>query len=188
MIEMEFPQKIYHELDQKLKSTDFNSGVSEAHGLLVGLACRGVAFEELQNKLYLFQLSGNEDLILLQGLFELILRDLQSSTPTFDLLLPADDVSLVIRADEISNWCGGYMQGFCHDGDYIFTDSNDTTREMLRDIMDIGGLHIDEADREESEKALMEIEEYLRVGVQLIYDETTNSDKSTALPDKNELH
>ena len=187
---MSFQQKIYQELDQKLRSTAFNSGAPEAHGLLTGLACRGVSVQELQNKLYLFQLNSDQDLILLQGLFELILRDLQSSTLTYHLLLPGDDTSPVVRTDEIANWCGGYMQGFCHDGDTAFSDSNETIREMLQDIMNMGGLYLEETSMEEAEKAMMEIEEYLRVGVQLIYDGITGIDKSgfDGVPDSDEMH
>ena len=190
MTEMVFQQKIYLELDRKLRLTSFNGGAPEAHGLLTGLACRGVTVQELQNKLYLFRLNSDQDLILLQGLFELILRDLQSSTLTYHLLLPDDDTNPVIRTDEIANWCGGYMQGFCHDGDSAFSDSNETIHEMLRDIMDMGGLYLEEASQEEAEKSIMEIEEYLRVGVQLIYDEITGIDKSGSarVPDSDENH
>ncbi len=174
MTVMAFQQQIYPELERKLKSTSFNGGAAEAHGLLSGLACRGITVQELQNKLYLFQIDRNQDSILLQGLFELILRDLQSSTLTYHILLPDDDTSPIIRTDEIANWCGGYMQGFLHDGESAFSDSNETVREILRDIMNMGGLYLEEASREEAEKSIAEIEEYLRVGVQLIYDEVAD--------------
>ncbi len=178
MTEMAFQQEIYPELDRKLRLTPFNGGAPEAHGLLTGLACRGITVQELQNKLWLFQLNSDQDLTLLQGLFELILRDLQSSTLTYHLLLPDDDTSPVIRTDEIANWCGGYVQGFCHDGEAALSNSNETTREILRDIMDMSGLYLQESSREEAEKSMTQIEEYLRVGVQLIYDEATGIDKS----------
>ncbi len=187
---MAFQQKIYLELDRKLRLTPFNGGAPEAHGLLTGLACRGVTVQDLQNKLYLFQLDSDQDSILLQGLFELILRDLQSSTLTYRLLLPDDDVSPVIKTDEIANWCGGYMQGFFHDGESAFSGSHETIREILQDIMNMGGLYLEEASREEAEKSIMEIEEYLRVGVQLIYDEITGAAQSgaTGVPDSAEIH
>ncbi len=178
MTAMAFQQKIYPELDRKLRLTPFNGGAPEAHGLLTGLACRGITVQNLQNKLYLFQFNSDQDSTLLQGLFELILRDLQSSSLTYRLLLPDDGTSPVIRTDEIANWCGGYMQGFLHDGDSAFSDSNGTIREILQDIMDMGGLYLEEASPEEAEKSITEIEEYLRVGVQLIYDEITGAAQS----------
>ncbi len=176
MTDLAFQQKIYLELDQKLRLTAFNGGAPEAHGLLSGLACRGITVQDLQNKLWLFQLNSDDpDSILLQGLFELILRDLQSSTLTYRILLPDDDSSPIIRTDEIANWCGGYMQGFLHDGDSAFSNSNETIREILEDIMDMGGLHLQQDSMEEAEKSIAQIEEYLRVGVQLIYDEITRN-------------
>ena len=179
MTEMSLQQKIYPELDRKLKATPFNGGAAEAHGLLSGLACRGVGARELHSKLYLFQLDNDQDSILLQGLFEWILRDLQSSALAYRLLLPDDDTGPVIRTDEIANWCGGYTQGFFHASD-AFPGDNETVHEMLRDIMDMGGLYLEKSDREEAEKSIMEIEEYLRVGVQLIYDEIVDIDESGA--------
>ena len=187
--EKQFQRKIYQELNNKLKSTNFKSGASEAHGLLTGLACRGIKSEQLRNKLHLFQLDNDDDLGLLQGLFELILRDLQSTTPVFNLLLP-EDTSLVEKADEIASWCAGYMQGICHDGDYIFSDSSEPVQEMLQDILDIGGLQIDVSsdDLDEDERSVMEIEEYLRVGVQFIFDETVKPDQSSVVTPSDEIH
>ncbi len=177
MTEMSFQQKIYPQLDHKLRTTPFNGGAPEAHGLLTGLACRGVTVQELRDKLYLFRLDSDQDFMLLQGLFEWILEGLQSSTLPYRLLLPDDHANPVMRVDEIANWCAGYTQGFFHDGG-AFPGSGESIDEMLRDIMDMGGLHLQQADREEAEKSITEIEEYLRIGVQLIYDEITGGNEA----------
>ena len=178
----QFQRKIYSELDEKLKASSWKSGASEAHGLLTGLACRGITATEIRNRMHLFQFSEDEDTTLLEGLFELILRDLDSSAPTFDLLLGGDEEHIVVRVDEIASWCGGYVQGFCHDGDSAIMEQSAEVQEIIQDIMDICGMEVDltnsvSHDLEEEEKAFAEVEEYLRVGVQIIFDETTGFKK-----------
>jgi uncharacterized protein YgfB (UPF0149 family) len=182
-------RKLYQDLDQKLKSSEWNSGASEAHGLLTGLACRGVGSREIGNKMYLFQISGAEEIGMLEGMFEMIVRDLESPQFVFNILIPGDDVSTMQIAEEISNWCEGYLQGFFHDGDSLLGESSDSVQELVKDITDIGGLNLDTVDESSTgESSLVEIEEYLRVGVQLIYDELVQLTDSSDRPNKSEIH
>ena len=67
-------------------------------------------------------------------------------------------------------------------------------QELLQDVMNIGGMQAgvmqpdDSTDIGEEERALTEIEEYLRVGIQLIYDETVGFTRSAELSAADELH
>lgn len=173
----DFQTKLYPDIDRKLKSTPWNAGASEAHGLLTGLACRGITASEIVNKMYLLKISDAKDVLLLEGLFDLILRDLQSDELTFNILLPAEQVDTVQRAEEISNWCEGYLQGFCYDGKPSICDRNETVGELFQDIFDITAVALEFIkDNDEDQRALIEIEEYLRVGIQLIYDEVVEKE------------
>ncbi len=169
----DFQRKLYQDIDNKLKSTAWNSGASEAHGLLAGLACRGVDTQQVGNKMYLFQVANAEEIALLESLFEFILRDLNSDQFTFNLLLPDDRAETRQKAEALSNWCAGYLQGFCHDGESIVNECSESVGEIIRDLFDIGGINPASTGsaKEQDERSLMEIEEYLRVGIQLIYDE-----------------
>ncbi len=178
----DFQTEIYPELDRKLKSTPWNGGVSEAHGLLAGLACRGIIAHGLANKMYLLRIPNTENTehaVMLEGLFDLILRDLQSDEITFNILLPAEPLSTAQKAEQIANWCQGYLQGFCYDGKPSICQHNDIVREIFEDIFHICSIELDtDAELElindnDDQKSLVEIEEYLRVGIRLIYDETT---------------
>jgi uncharacterized protein YgfB (UPF0149 family) len=182
-------RKLYQDLDQKLKSSDWNSGASEAHGLLTGLACRGVGSREIGNKMYLFQISGAEEIGMLEGMFEMIVRDLESTQFVFNILIPGDDVGTMQIAEEISNWCGGYLQGLLHDGDSLLAECSDSVQELVMDITDIGGLNLETVDGcSDDESSLVEIEEYLRVGVQLIYDELVQLTGSADHSNNTEIH
>jgi uncharacterized protein YgfB (UPF0149 family) len=139
--------------------------------------------------MYLFQISGAEEIGMLEGMFEMIVRDLESPQFVFNILIPGDDVSTMQIAEEISNWCEGYLQGFFHDGDSLLGESSDSVQELVKDITDIGGLNLDTVDESSTgESSLVEIEEYLRVGVQLIYDELVQLTDSSDRPNKSEIH
>lgn len=177
-----FERTVFSQLDRKLRDTGWGSGVPEAHGLLTGLACRGIPVAEITNKLYLFRLDSDRDSAMMEALYELIVRNLDSDSPVFDLMLPEDDESVSLRADEIGNWCSGFVQGFCHDGDLVVHQCGGSVRELIRDIMAISGMQSASPDGagagQGEEKALVEVEQYLRVGIQLIYEEMVANPKS----------
>ena len=64
-----FRAEIYRDLDRRLKASRWNSGASEAHGLLSALACLGIPGDRLRTKAWLFQLSARADIELLEGLY-----------------------------------------------------------------------------------------------------------------------
>ncbi len=191
---LHFQRKIYNDLDEKLRASGWKSGASEAHGLLAGLACRGVTSSQVANKRFLFQIDEKDDIAMLQGLFELISTDLESSEPTFNPLLADEDSASAQRIDEVANWCAGFIQGFCNDGSSVINECNDEIQELLQDIMDISGMQagtmsastVPESGEEDRE--LTEIEEYLRVGIQLIYDEMVGFTRPAVHPAADEIH
>ena len=194
-----FQARIYRDLDRRLKASPWNSGASEAHGLLSALACLGVPAERLPTKARLFQLSEAADVGLLEGMYGLILRDLQCDGFAFDLLLAdgaaddgepdnessaaneIDEIDEARRLESVADWCGGFIQGFFHDGaggknplDGISGTARDTVRESVDDILEISRVEVNLDARtagEETQKQLVEIEQYLRVAVQVIFEE-----------------
>lgn len=186
----QFQQKIYQDLNEKLKSMAWNGGASEAHGLLTGLACRGTRYDELKDILHLFQTKNVEHISLLEGMYELVVRDLESEDPTFNLLLPSENVTNKNLAFELIDWCEGFFQGYCHDGDSALKKTSDDCREMVEDIIEIGKIDVASIDNESNtdERSLVEIEEYLRMGVQMIYDENVQSPATSCSTISNEIH
>ena len=180
----QFQAEIYRDLDRRLKASRWNSGASEAHGLLSALACLGIPGEQLRTKAWLFQLSEKTDLDLLEGLYGLILRDLQSDGFEFNLLLP-DGACLdgtcsdAKSIESLADWCGGFVHGFLHDDAERLDGVPDPVRESVNDIMEISRVEVevhvdagvDAGAGEETEKQLVEIEEYLRVAIQVIFEE-----------------
>ncbi|GAB4513913.1 MAG: hypothetical protein Tsb0026_19010 [Sulfuricaulis sp.] len=90
----------------------------------------------------------------------------------FTPLLPGDEHSLAEQIESLSDWCRGYLLGLhaggVKDGQVLAGDAG----EIIRDITRISEAELDgsQADEEEA-RALVEIVEYLRVGVQLVFEE-----------------
>jgi len=165
--------EIYQELDRKLRLSRFGGGASEAHGLLSALACRGIVGERLRAKAYLLQLAEPADLNLIEGLHEMIVRDLHADGFRFNLLLPGDQASAAHQTAALADWCGGFLQGFLHDhhSQAQLAALPATVREAIDDIIAISRADAPPPPGEALERQLLEIEEYLRVATQLIYEE-----------------
>lgn len=178
---------LYEELDKRLVSSPWDGSVSEAHGLLTGLACLGITENRLADKLYLFQQLGDEESTLLEAMFGLIVQDLESDSPTFNPLLPNDEETLGKRIEELANWCSGFTLGYCHDDNQSPTRRKAAVSEVLHDILEIsamqgtGNVTHTEQESHEQERQLVEIEEYLRISIQLIYEESVT--RATHRPD-----
>ena len=167
----QFQAEIYQELDSKLKNSSWNSGAPEAHGLLCGLACRGIRDDQIRTRAWLFQMSEKSDIDLIEGMYSLILRDLQSDGFDFNLLLPDEDADLEQRIESLASWCDGFIQGFLYDGEGRLADAPDWVRESIKDIIEISQVEINNPTGEEPERQFFEIEEYLRVAIQVIFEE-----------------
>ena len=188
MTKREFQNRIFLDLEAKLRATPWNSGASEAHGLLCGLACSGVTAATIRTRGYLFQLEDETDVDIIEGMFSLAERDLQDDAFGFDLMLPPEDASQIERGEALSSWCQGFLQGLCHDNADIMRSSHPEVREALEDILQIGHIELDSNEREENERSLAELEEYLRVAVQLIYDELRPAARNDITTPSNNLN
>lgn len=164
---------LYEELGKRVVASTWDGTVSEAHGLLTGLACLGVTAPGLAAKLYLLQGLGDKETELLEAMFGVIVQDLESDTPAFNLLLPKDEEPPGLRLEELSNWCSGFVLGYCHGDGAMPAGRGETAAEVLEDMMRISAIPGTGQDAgAEQERQLVEIEEYLRVSIQLIYEES----------------
>ena len=166
-----FQQQIYNELDTKLRASPWGSGASEAHGLLAGLACAGVTAETVRTRAYLLQLSEASHIDMLEGMFSLILRELGDSGFGFNLMLPDDSYSIAERTEAVSCWCQGFLQGSFHQDTSLLQNADSEVEEAFNDILEIGHLELEpDVDSAAADGQLLELEEFLRVAVQLIFD------------------
>jgi uncharacterized protein YgfB (UPF0149 family) len=99
----------------------------------------------------------------------------------FELMLPDDDEPLEMRIEALGAWCQGFVYGLAVGGIKEDTELPEDSKELITDILEISRagyvadneaeLATDEGNSEEDEVAFMEVSEYVRMGVLLIYEE-----------------
>lgn len=151
-----------------LEQADVALGASEAHGVVIGLICAGVADDDAA----IAALGANETDPDLRDALEAARRRIAEGLAEAGLglepLLPDDERPAVQRSRALIEWCRGFVTGFYfHGRDLGASDYPEIVAEALTDIGDLA-----EASGTVGESDLSELVEYLRVAVQLIYDES----------------
>jgi uncharacterized protein YgfB (UPF0149 family) len=100
---------------------------------------------------------------------------LEAREMEFEPLLPAEDALLAARVEALGAWAQGFLYGFGAAGPFQRGVLSGEVAEVLTDFAEVaraGAVGSDSAEIEET--ALAELVEFVRVGVQLIYDELTD--------------
>jgi len=175
------------QLEDLLFNVDAALGATESHGALCGMLCAQGATEASQWMLNVLgeheetsrglQQVGKK----LLGIHKITVEQMNDSDADFELMLPDDDEPLEMRVEGLGMWCQGFVYGLAVGG--IKEDSvlPEDSKELIQDILEISRagyvadneaeLATDEEDSEEDEVAFMEVCEYVRMGVLLIYEE-----------------
>jgi uncharacterized protein len=169
----------YAELQAALGGSPGGSAAAEAHGTLCGLLCANAGdLPEawVHNTLadaeeYSFGGRGDAR-VLLEGLHGATEAALSGDEMSFGLQLPDDDASLLDRAAALAAWCNGFLYGLAARGLQPMDELPEELREILGDLSEIGRAGVAEEEAEEAgEAAYAELVEYVRVAVQLVFDE-----------------
>lgn len=88
----------------------------------------------------------------------------------FALLMPGDDEPTAERAESLADWARGFALALLRGGELKPESFSGDSAEVVQDLLKISEAEPGE-DPEEDERALVEIEEYIRVGVQLMFEE-----------------
>lgn len=184
----EKPPGSHAELDGMLQAAGAQSGAAEAHGLLCGISCAGgtVAGDE-----WLAHLLGEDNTLsaaaqhcgaALVSLQKEIIRDFNDDALAFMPLLPDDDRPLELRARELGHWCEGFLYGMALGGVRAGAPLPEDTAEMLKDFYEISHAGFaSEGTDDADEAAYLEIVEYVRMCVLLIYAELQPAPPGTRL-------
>ena len=172
------------ELEELLYRIDATMGAADAHGALCGMLCaRGtIELSEWVDHVIGEQEQGNEllhDVVhKLSELHQSTLEMMNDATGDFKLLLLDDDDPLPERVEALAAWCQGFIYGLAAGGIQEGSELPEDTAELLKDMIeisraghDVDDAGVDESDDNDDEVAYMEIEEYVRMGVLLVYEE-----------------
>ena len=176
--ELQLDGVFYVGLQARLDLNGKGFSVAELHGTLTGLTCAGWLETELDSCQALLGQDTIENSIendLLTGLMGLIRQTLDAGNLEFRLLLPGDDEPLETRAQALADWCQGCVMGLHHGDRFKTAGLDDEIAQFLSDLGQIGIVQVGNDSPEEQERALFELEEYTRLGVQMVFEEYPSS-------------
>ena len=176
----------YDSLRDSLAGAGAIVALAELHGGVCGALCAGgapAATYWLEDCLEDQELDATEELdASLANVVAASSRMLEETGFEFEPLLPGDDASLAEQAQALALWCHGFVTGLGANAPELAArgarspDSGDAAAiaEVLGDFTEISraGLSEDEAaGQDQADFALAELREYVRAGVQMVFEE-----------------
>ena len=179
--------------DLYVENRSFNPP-AELHGLLCGQFCAGIQLGHQQwlriaaEQMAVKKLNEHAEMVL-GMLYDQILDQLQDEDLTFQVLLPDDDESIIMRTEAIGQWCQGFLSGYAMGG-LREGDVSEEATAVLMDMTQIARVQADELEESnDSEKDFLEVNEYLRMAALMLFTEVTGSGDSETQPPSDEyLH
>src|SRR5690606_3756028 len=103
-------------------------------------------------------------------------RRLNETNMAFEPYLPGDEQPLDAQVRGLASWCHGFLSGLGLGGLTIdgSTDEDGTVAEIANDFAEISRAELgpeDDEDPEQAGFALAELKEYVRVSVQLLFEQ-----------------
>lgn len=167
----------YETLATLLADAEAEISAAEAHGILTGVLCAPAAAGRDAGQVAAASASidgpaADEIVGELRALTEQTERQLHDPDFGFEPLLPAEGADLGQSTEALADWCRGFVYGLLAAGVKDFRRLPDDVREFLDDVMKMCDAEVSVgAPSEEDARALAELTEYLRAGVQLVYEE-----------------
>jgi uncharacterized protein len=167
-------QATYVDIQRVLTDERALADAAEAHGTLAGCLCTAIGFR-FEDWLLEILPEGRAQPLAAATLRELYAEtagSLRAPDMEFDLLLPEDAQSIDARATALAQWCQGFLYGL---GSGAVQDAGSLPGdlgEIVRDLTEISRVGVDIAQPEESnESAYAELVEFVRVSVQVVFEE-----------------
>jgi uncharacterized protein YgfB (UPF0149 family) len=171
-----FVEPTFDALEAVLRSAGALGETAETHGEFCGLVClMGLEAQAPWVARVMDGASSQEPVGLLEALAEQTWKSLDEGDMSFSPLLPSDEGPLELRADSLGLWCQGFVHGLGVAGtpdDINPIFKTGVTGDIIRDFSEIARAAFAEEETEgEGEAAYMELVEYVRVSVQLVFEE-----------------
>ncbi|MEO8223829.1 MAG: UPF0149 family protein [Gammaproteobacteria bacterium] len=168
-------------IDTALRLAQAPTDAAEAHGSLCGLVCGlGDGGQSTWLAETLLDSQANATVAeqtgaVLKSLAVTTLAALEGAEMSFQPLLPDDAEPLVDRVDSLGQWCQGFNHGLfvaARIGDAEAELRSGNTAEIVGDFGEMAQVAVgDDEPDPDGEAAYAELVEYVRVSVQLVYEE-----------------
>lgn len=169
----------HQQLESSLHLAGLYQPSSEVHGLIVGSIANHMLTTKAPNLLELLVGKSVQEKTH-QPLFELlneIYREtseiLLENNDDYQLMLIDSETQLSVRTESLADWCRGYLFGLLQNDTVAIDQLPEDGSEIARDILAISEAGPNEVvgeENDEDEWALAELEEYVKVGSQLIFE------------------
>ncbi len=176
----------YTELSTALNQTTLKLHPSQVHGLIAGILCAGKtddAKSKSENAWENLVTGGKKSAkmhALLQTLYDVSENQLREFLFDFQLILPPDDEPLSTRAEALTLWCQGMLTGLKLVQIPIEHREAGEVTEAINDLIEIAKMNYEHVvASEEDEAAYVELVEYVRMAVILIYQDLHEVDIDT---------
>lgn len=164
----------YAELQRILGDARGLTDAAEAHGTLTGALCAAKAYR-LDDWLGEILPDGRADPLTRESCrsyFDATAQALCGIDMAFDVLLPDDEQPIAARAAALGHWCQGFLYGLGTSAIDDVTRLPGEVGEIVRDLSEITRIGVDgDESLESNEDAYAELVEFVRVGVQLLFEE-----------------
>jgi hypothetical protein len=178
--ESSLSESTYEVLTVLLNQNNLAVDAAELQGLLAGMLSGGMSMSdrEWQNAIADMFKAGerltNEIQQAAQDLFDQLGQQLLDSDFAFTLCLPDDSAPINERGSALINFVQGFMTGFgLYQND--LSQCSAEVKEALEDFAEIARMEDAMTEDEESEQALFEVEEYVRISTMLCFNELGQS-------------
>ena len=167
------------QLTQALKAVGADIEGAECHGMLCGMLASGVPFA---SSAWLTHAAGREDLSPFgpEGSGHVVWDVLKETRTAFSeghcdlrLVLPPENAGIGERAGGLVFWSRGFLSGFGLAGPLSFAELDEEARVFLEDLTRIARLDTRIEAAEENEQILTELEEFLRLGALMVFEQTS---------------
>ncbi len=176
----------YDELADALSRIGCLQEAAEVHGGLCGALCAAAPGEvDLRRILdpaedQEFQSHAPAEALLMR-LCQEAEASLEDRGMGFQPMLPDDSVPLGERVKALSQWCEGFLYGIASHRELDLDNCSEALREIVHDLTELTQASVGADDNGEvEENAYMELVEYVRVGVQIVYIEMRGSSAGEA--------
>jgi uncharacterized protein YgfB (UPF0149 family) len=168
----------YKQFAAVLNAADASYRPAEWHGLLCGLICAGRQMDGAAWFEAATQMAGKEAISapkLVEALRAICSRageQLGGDVLELELMLPDDSDELQYRTEALREWCAAFLYGLGLGGLREDAELSDEAGGFLQDLAEFCQVYHDQnATTDADEFYFLELEEYIRAGVTLLYDE-----------------
>lgn len=167
-------QSNYAQVKRLLSESRAVTEPAEAHGTLAGALCATGAYrlEDWLADILPEGAAAGAAAAQLREVYDETRAALTGTQMQFNLLMPDDEKPIELRTEALTLWCNGFVYGLgtsgAPDPEHLPGDAG----EIVRDLAQIMRAGVDEREGlEANEAALAELVEFVRVGVQVVFEE-----------------